>query len=139
MDIAQRLRSEGFKVTPQRIAIFNALSSHMDHPTAEMVYQSLRAEHPTMSLATVYKTMEIFKRIGLVKVLDVGDDCSRYDWNTHSHPHIRCTVCNRVDDLQGFDMAAISNQASQASDYKITGQQVSFEGICPDCARKGTH
>ena len=61
------LRSQGFKVTPQRIAIYDALRGHHDHPTAEMLYHTLRPEHPSMSLATVYKTMEIFEKIGLVK------------------------------------------------------------------------
>ena len=59
MDIAQILRSEGFKVTPQRIAIYDALRGHHNHPTAEMIYHSLRPTHPSMSLATVYKTMEL--------------------------------------------------------------------------------
>ena len=70
MDIAQKLREEGYKVTPQRIAIYNVLYAENNHPTAEMIYQSLREDHPSMSLATVYKTMEIFERIGLVRVLD---------------------------------------------------------------------
>ena len=72
MDIAQILRSQGFKVTPQRIAIYDALRGHHDHPTAEMLYHTLRPERPSMSLATVYKTREIFEKIGLVKILEVG-------------------------------------------------------------------
>ena len=88
MDIAQILRSEGFKVTPQRIAIYDALRGHHNHPTAEMIYHSLRPTHPSMSLATVYKTMEIFEKIGLVKVLEVGDERAHYDWDTTAHAHI---------------------------------------------------
>ena len=61
MDIAQILRSQGFKVTPQRIAIYDALRGHHDHPTAEMLYHTLRPEHPSMSLATVYKTWRFLK------------------------------------------------------------------------------
>ncbi len=67
MDIAQILRSEGFKVTPQRIAIYDALRGHHNHPTAEMIYHSLRPTHPSMSLATVYKTMEIFEKLALLR------------------------------------------------------------------------
>ena len=139
IDIAQILRSEGFKVTPQRIAIYQALTGHHNHPTAELIYQSLRAEHPSMSLATVYKTMEIFEKIGLVKVLDVGDDCARYDWDTQNHSHIRCTVCNKVEDLMGIDSKAISKIVEEGSEYRVTGQQITFEGICPDCLRKQSH
>ena len=139
MDIAQKLRSEGYKVTPQRIAIYNVLYGGKEHPTAEMIYRDLRTAHPTMSLATVYKTMEIFEKIGLVKVLDVGDDCARYDWDTQNHSHIRCTVCNKVEDLMGIDSKAISKIVEEGSEYRVTGQQITFEGICPDCLRKQSH
>ena len=125
MDIAQILRSEGFKVTPQRIAIYDALRGHHNHPTAEMIYHSLRPTHPSMSLATVYKTMEIFEKIGLVKVLEVGDERAHYDWDTTAHAHIRCVRCNKV--------------AGKASAYQITGQQITFEGVCPECAKKESH
>lgn len=139
MDIAQKLRSEGYKVTPQRIAIYQVLYGQNEHPTAEMIYQSLRRDHPTMSLATVYKTMEIFEKIGLVKVLDTGDDCSRYDWDTHNHPHMRCVVCKRVDDLDGMDMDDTLTKVEHLSQYKVTGQQITFEGICPECQRREAH
>lgn len=139
MDIAQVLRNEGFKVTPQRIAIYDALTAHNIHPTAEMLYQSLRPSHPSMSLATVYKTMEIFEKIGLVKVLDVGDDCARYDWDVHMHPHIRCTVCNKVEDITGMDLQAVTSAVESNSAYTVTGQQITFEGVCPDCARQQSH
>ena len=130
MDIAQKLRSEGYKVTPQRIAIYQVLYGQNEHPTAEMIYQSL---------ATVYKTMEIFEKIGLVKVLDIGDDSSRYDWDTHNHPHMRCSICNRIDDLHDMNMEDTLAEVEALSHYKVTGQQITFEGICPDCLRKGTH
>ena len=136
MEIAHMLRDSGYKVTPQRIAIYDALVARRDHPTAETIYQRVYVNHPTMSLATVYKTLEIFSQIGLVKVLDVGDDSSHYDWDTSEHPHIRCTQCNRVDDLLHVDVEAISKIASASTDYQVTGQQISFEGVCPACRCK---
>lgn len=139
MDIARVLRSEGFKVTPQRIAIYEALRGAHNHPTAEMIYHTLRPAHPSMSLATVYKTMEIFEKIGLVKVLEVGDERAHYDWDTDTHSHVRCIRCNKVEDLMGVDSKAISEIAEQGSDYHITGQQITFEGICPECAKKESH
>ena len=59
--------AKGLRVTPQRIAIYDALRGHHNHPTAEMIYHSLRPTHPSMSLATVYKTMEIFEKLALLK------------------------------------------------------------------------
>ncbi|WP_127161217.1 Fur family transcriptional regulator [Veillonella sp. VA137] len=139
MDIAQKLREEGYKVTPQRIAIYNVLYAENNHPTAEMIYQSLREDHPSMSLATVYKTMEIFERIGLVRVLDLGDDCSRYDWDIRNHPHVRCTMCNRINDLHDVQVNCLREEVARHSEYEITGLHVSFEGICPECLRKSSH
>lgn len=139
MDIAQKLRSEGYKVTPQRIAIYQTLYGSTEHPNAEMVYQHLRPAYPTMSLATVYKTMEIFEKIGLVKILDMGDDSNRYDWDVEAHPHIRCTVCNKVEDLHGIDMGSLRSAVETLSDYSVTGQQLAFEGVCPDCLRRRSH
>lgn len=139
MDIAQKLRSEGLKVTPQRIAIYNMVYGQNIHPTAEMIYQSLREDHPSLSLATVYKTMELFEKIGLVRVLDMGDSMSRYDWDTRNHPHIRCTVCNRVDDLHGIHTAPISQEVAEMSEYRVLSQQLAFEGICPHCLKEQSH
>ena len=137
--VTKLLRQQGFKVTPQRIAVYSVLANSKEHPNAEMIYNQLKPMYPTMSLATVYKTMEIFEKIGLVKVLDVGDDCARYDWDTQNHSHIRCTVCNKVEDLMGIDSKAISKIVEGGSEYRVTGQQITFEGICPDCLRKQSH
>ena len=104
-----------------------------------MIYHSLRPTHPSMSLATVYKTMEIFEKIGLVKVLEVGDERAHYDWDTTAHAHIRCVRCNKVEDMMNIDLHAISDIAGKASAYQITGQQITFEGVCPECAKKESH
>lgn len=139
MDVVTRLREKGYKVTPQRLAVWNAIDGVHTHPTAEMIYQSLYPENPTMSLATVYKTLEIFANIGLVKILDVGDDASHYDWDTHEHSHIRCTSCNRIDDLAHVNMGPLAQAVEENSAYRVTGQQITFQGICPDCQKKESH
>ena len=73
MDIAQILRSQGFKVTPQRIAIYDALRGHHDHPTAEMLYHTLRPEHPSMSLAVLGATYDTTSLL-----LDDHDDHAKH-------------------------------------------------------------
>ena len=99
MNIAELLRSNGYKVTPQRLAVYDAIDHNMTHPNAESIYQQLQPQYPSMSLATVYKTMEIFAKIGVVKILQCGEDAHRYDYNTSQHAHIRCVKCNRVLDV----------------------------------------
>lgn len=131
--VTSLLRDKGFKVTPQRLAIYNALAATTAHPSAEMIYNELQPIYPTMSLATVYKTIEILKELNLVQILNVGEDSFRYDANTSNHPHVRCMCCGRVDDLHGIDSIDFVSRVSSQTDYTIQGQQFYFYGICPKC------
>jgi len=69
--VTKMLKDHGFKVTPQRLAIYNALKETKAHPGAEAIYNKLLPMYPTMSLATVYKSLEVFKSIGLVQELQI--------------------------------------------------------------------
>lgn len=131
--VTSLLRDKGFKVTPQRLAIYSALVATNSHPSAEMIYNELQPLYPTMSLATVYKTIEILKTLDLVQVLNVGEDSFRYDANTSNHPHIRCMGCGRVDDLMGVDSSEFIDQVAAMTKYSIQGQQFYFYGMCPKC------
>lgn len=130
------LRDRGFKVTPQRLAIYRVLASTKAHPSAEMIFQQLQPIHPTMSLATVYKTIEMLVDVGLVQVLNVGEDSFRYDANTSSHPHIICRHCGRVDDLDQVNCHDFIDMVRHLTRYRITGQQFYFYGYCPACQRE---
>lgn len=131
--ITSLLREKGFKVTPQRLAIYNMLAATKSHPNAEMIFNDLQATYPTMSLATVYKTMEILKEIGLVQILNAGEDSFRYDADTSDHPHVRCLKCGQVEDIEDIDYSAFLNQVAQGTKYELMGQQFYFYGICPNC------
>ena len=122
-EVTALLREKGFKVTPQRLAIYNVLSNTTEHPSAEMIFSKLQEFYPTMSLATVYKTIEILKEIELVQILNVGEESFRYDANTDTHPHVRCLVCNRVDDIYGVDESAYVKEISEKTAYRLSGQQ----------------
>lgn len=127
------LREKGFKVTPQRLAIYDVLYHTTEHPSAEMIFNRLQPQYPTMSLATVYKTIEILREIGLVQVLNVGEESFRYDANIENHPHVRCMVCKRVDDIFGVDCQPFVEATAQKTAYELTGQQFYFYGVCPNC------
>ena len=121
------------KVTPQRIAIFDVLAKTKEHPSAEMIYKQLYNDYPTMSLATVYKSLDIFKKSGLVQELNVGEYSFRYDAITESHPHIICTECHRVEDLNDNIFTDLISKISQHTRYDVSKQQLYFYGICPQC------
>ena len=134
--VTNLLREKGFKVTPQRLAIYEVLVNTKEHPSAEMIFNQLQTYYPTMSLATVYKTIEILKEIGLVQVLNVGEDSFRYDANVENHPHIRCMVCKRVVDIEEVDASEFIDKIKGKTAYQITGQQFYFYGVCPNCMVK---
>lgn len=134
--VTKVLREKGFKVTPQRLAVYDALSGTKSHPNAEMLYNMLQPSYPTMSLATVYKTMDIFAELGLVQILNVGEDSYRYDAETASHPHIRCIECNRVDDIFDFQDEGLLGEVGAQTGYQLTGRQLYFFGRCPQCQKK---
>lgn len=132
MDIAELLRANGYKVTPQRLAVYDAIDHNMTHPNAETIYQQLQPHYPSMSLATVYKTMEIFAKIGVVKILQCGEDAHRYDYNTSQHAHIRCVKCNIVFDVD-IDEASLAKQAEEQTGFAVSGVSLSFLGLCKQC------
>lgn len=135
MEIAEVLRKNGYKVTPQRLAVYEAINHNPTHPNVEAIYKILQPNYPSMSLATVYKTMEIFAKIGVVQVLQCAEDAHRYDYNTTPHAHIRCEKCNCVIDID-MDQEELRQQAAEQSGFVVNGVSISFVGICPECREK---
>ena len=132
-NITELLRGNGFKVTPQRLAVYEVLANTKEHPNAEMIFSSLQATYPTMSLATVYKTIDILQEIGLVQILNAGEDSFRYDADMSKHAHVRCVECGRVDDVFDLDTEKFAGEIEGNTHYKLLGQQFYFYGVCPAC------
>ena len=136
LEIAARLKEKNLKVTPQRLAIYHMLYHTNTHPSAEMIYSSLHETHPTMSLATVYKTLDALVKNDLVQQINVGEDSFRYDATTASHPHIICTHCNRVFDMEQLPLQNLRTQVAEASGFEVSHEQLYFYGTCPECKEK---
>lgn len=135
--LAALLKSKQLKVTPQRLAIFGVLYNTVEHPSAETIYRALQATHPTMSLATVYKTLDTLKKADLIQELNVGEDSFRYDANIDSHPHMICTQCHQVSDLHTDVLNDIMTRAQAVTDFEIETEKIFFYGKCSSC--KTTH
>lgn len=133
------LRSKGLKVTPQRIAIMNMLMNTKSHPSAEVIFKALEPTHPTMSLATVYKTLDSFNEAELIQVLSIDGESLHYDFNTAFHPHFICKECNSVNDVEvdiSAEMDSIVNKINEATDFKINKEQLFFYGTCDEFRKK---
>ncbi|MCL2592807.1 MAG: transcriptional repressor [Defluviitaleaceae bacterium] len=131
---ATMLKNKGLKVTPQRIAVFNALASTDKHPTAETLYKAIKETHPYISFATIYKNLETLKNLNLVQEFSVGEDSLRYDATVEAHPHFICSTCNEVLDLpctlSGKTFVA---DMVEKSKHKIDKEHFMFFGICENC------
>ncbi len=135
-DLIKFLKEKGYKVTPQRIAVYVMLKNTKEHPSVDMLYNRLQPEYPTMSLATVYKSLEVFKELGLVQELNVGEDKFRYDANVNRHPHIVCIDCGKVEDIDNEMIFDLGGQVEKKTGYQLVGQQLYFFGYCPGCKVK---
>ncbi len=127
----ERCRERGMNVTYQRILIYKALRKSDNHPTAEEVFSIVKKEYPAISLATVYKTLEIFAEHKIISKVTQLHDLARFDRNTAPHHHLVCMHCRKIIDVHEPDLNRLS--LPEQNGFKISGYRIQFEGICPDC------
>lgn len=135
-EIVVKLRDLNFRITPQRVAILRIFLNSQDHPSVEQVYAQVKADFPSTSLATVYKTVNLLKEIG--EILEIGFACggNRYDGNKpYPHPHLICTRCKKIMDSDIDLVDQIASELEQISGYRIVSHQIEFFGICPACQK----
>lgn len=121
-------------MTPQRMAILEYLDGNKAHPSAADVYKAVADKFPTMSLATVYNTMETLKAKGMVIELGIDPDKKRFDPNPEPHHHLICVRCKEVVDVNGNFSLDLSEK--ERCNFDIIGNHVDFYGICPRCKKK---
>lgn len=131
-ELTEIFRAAGRKVTPQRQSVFQALYGSVGHPTAEAVYDVVRAEMPTVSLRTVYQTLNDLASMGELSALDLGTGSTRFDPNLAPHHHLVCDGCGRVVDLH-HDFPGVVVPVGSAPGFEVTTTEVVFRGRCATC------
>jgi len=133
-ELVAKLRERDHRLTPQRIALLRLLAASDGHPSAHQLYDQMKEQFPTTSLATVYKTLNVLKEIDEVLELGFSGDDNRYDGNKpYPHPHLICIRCHKILDSEiGLDQGLIQKVA-QSSGYEIVGHRLDFYGLCPEC------
>ena len=129
------LRAQGARPTRQRRAIFAALSSRLDHPTAETLHRAVRRRVPGLSLATVYTTLEILVGAGLAGRLAGPDGVARYDARTDGHDHRRCLACGRIDDVDRPEHGSPPPEYDSAG-FRPIAYRIEVIGYCAGCPSK---
>lgn len=137
-DAIKNLKQTGVRMTPQRFAILEYLSKTDLHPTADEIFKALEADFPSMSVATVYNNLRVFKETGLVNELNYGDASSHFDFAAHDHYHILCQKCGRIVDFQYQGLDSVENAAARLTGFQVASHRLEVYGECPDCLSKGS-
>lgn len=125
------------KYSRQREAIKHFLMTRKDHPTADVVYSSVRNEFPNISLGTVYRNLTLLADLGEISRLRLGDGIDHFDADTHPHYHFICSDCGSVVDLNMDSLKAVDELiGTDVEGNLIRGHVTYFYGCCSCCRRK---
>ncbi len=127
----EQLKSKGLKVTPQRVAIYEAVAELHNHPTAENIIEYIKSNHPNISVGTVYKVLDSLVENNLLRKVKNEKDIMRYDAVLSHHHHLYCSETERIEDFEDpqldlfiseyFKKKKIKNFKVQDIKLQITG------------------
>lgn len=130
------LRAAGVKLTHQRLEILRELAEQCDHPDAEMIFSGVRQRVPTVSLDTVYRTLNLLVEHGLLSTLGPARERTRFDTNPHQHHHFVCVKCGRALDFEASEFDALPVPHAATVLGMVLSAQVELRGVCADCTQE---
>jgi len=129
-----KLRSHDFRITPQRLAVLKVLAASDGHPSVEQIYDTVRTQFPTTSIATIYKTVALLRLENEVLEISFPDGSNRYDGNKpYPHPHLICTRCRKIVDPDLSSLEDMAKEVTQETGFQIHTHRVDFFGLCREC------
>jgi Fur family peroxide stress response transcriptional regulator len=136
-ELTVRLREQGHRLTPQRMAVLKILAVSEEHPSVERIYERVKVDFPMTSLATVYKTVTLLKEMGELLELGFSDGGNRYDGiRPYPHPHLICTQCRNIVDPEVPTLSELPQEVARSTGYRLMSHRLDFFGICPQCQEK---
>jgi len=135
--LLSKLQQRGSRLTSHRLALLRLLAVSEGHPNAAQLYEKIRPQFPTVSLATVYKTLVLLKDEGEVLEIDLHDD-SHYDGaNPNPHPHLICDRCGSIiDSDETHSLIKLNEEIQEKYHFQITRPQIVFHGVCQECRKE---
>ena len=130
----EALKTAGIRVTPQRMAVFGVLQDSREHLSAESIHLRVRKRQPGLSLATVYRTLEMLRDEGLVLEGRLGDDRNFYESNVDPHFHFVCLSCHAIEEMAPGRAAQLQQELTEESGLRIQWSRLEFFGVCVRCA-----
>ena len=135
-DIVSALSQRGYRLTPQRLMIVSAIEDSQDHISAEEMYAQVAARYPNVNISTVYRTLELLKRLGLVTETDLGGGCVRYHpAHKGRHHHLVCRQCGQMIDLDESLLVPLKAALLRQHDFSADLNHLAITGRCVRCRR----
>lgn len=127
------LKEKNVRMTSQRYAILEYLVDGNRHPTVNEIYDDLKEEFPTMSVATIYNNLKFFKEARILQELPFGDGSSRFDLTTIDHYHKICTECGKIEDIHYPELKESKKLAEELDGFKVEKYNLEIIGLCEEC------
>ncbi len=132
--VVTTLRQHGYKFTPQRRVVIQAIASNQEHLTPTAIYEKVHRAQPNIGLATIYRTLEILARLKLICELHAGDSCRSYTISAPGHHHhLICSNCSKVVDFPNCELGEAQQSLSKQTGFRIDGHLLEFVGLCQAC------
>jgi len=131
------LKTTGMRVTSQRASILEIIRHGQGHLDADEVYRRARLKQPQLSLSTVYRTLQVFKKLGLVEELHFDEAHHHYEVKPPSeHHHLICLSCGRIIEFHTPLTRYVKRNVTEAKDFEIVNTEVNMTGYCPKCRQQ---
>lgn len=136
----QKLRDKDLRVTAQRQAILTILIDNRGkHLSVEDMYQITRESYSDLGLATIYRTVDMFEDLGIIRKVDFGDKMARYELNEdagHYHHHLICVECGKITEFNDDLLEELERKIAKESHFIINNHTLRFYGVCQECQEK---
>ena len=131
--LARQLKAKGLRLTPQRLAIIEALIEKRDlHPGARSVYEEAKKRKKSLSLSTTYATLNELSRLGIIKTLQFDSMENRYEGNLKEHLNLVCEGCGKILDYR-VPPVADPQEIAKKTGFSVTDTRLEYYGYCTDC------
>ncbi|HCU99643.1 MAG: Fur family transcriptional regulator [Dehalococcoidia bacterium] len=138
-ETATTLREAGFRVTPQRLLVASALRHAGRHLSASEIAEEVRKVYPVVDLSTVYRTVEMLRRLGLATATDMGGDDLLFEWSSgEAHHHLICSGCRKMQVLDHTYLDGLAEEVSNDFGFEADLQHFAIFGLCKTCREKPT-
>ena len=133
-DIGKKLQALGYRLTPQRMMVIAAIEGTDSHISAEEIYNQVKAKYPQVNISTIYRTVELLKRLGLATETDMGEGIVRYHSGEKGHHHhLVCQRCGKVVDLDESVLFSFKETLRQEYGFEADLRHLAIFGHCLNC------